>query len=478
MKAVDADAPLDHPRLLELLEHPMHRLLRHPGHLRQMRQRNRPLRRRDPLDDHERLLDRRGRLRHPVLSFTCAPPRIVPLPQHSAATKVATLPAKSLMSFIFTAPRPNRQILANRVVAIVTLYALHKNVDNASRFLGKSNATSRTGSAATRTRDTLGGYSMPAHTRIATLLAGAAAIAMLPAPCPQWRRRTIPSRPIELIVTFGPGGGADLMGGRWRGSSSRSSDVSIPVTNVAGASGNAGLTRLNTSPADGYTLGTLISLTVASWASELGDVSADDFDIIAMIQNTPSMLFVRPESGFETVEDLFDMPARTRGSHRGHLRLRHPGRRDRAVLLAEGGVEMSNVPFEAPAERYASTVGGHTDVLYEEPGDIVQFLAVGPARAAGGLRQRAPSGLPRRADGGRARLRHRRPLHLPLHRGARRHPRRGDRAARGGDHRGSQSEEWQPSVARPTPASIRSPETTRGQMVDEFHEMIAERLDS
>ncbi|MGQ7791881.1 tripartite tricarboxylate transporter substrate binding protein [Faunimonas sp. B44] len=218
---------------------------------------------------------------------------------------------------------------------------------------------------------------MAIRTRIATVLAGAAALAWLPAATPTFAQENFPSRPIELIVTFGPGGGADLMGRQMSQILEPILGTSIPVTNVAGASGNAGLTRLATSPADGYTLGTLISLTVASWASELGDVGADDFDIIAVIQNTPSMLFVRPQSGFDTVEALFDKARQAPGTLT--VATSGYGTQDDVTvqILAEGGVEMSNVPFAAPAERYASTVGGHTDVLYEEPGDIVQFLQSG-----------------------------------------------------------------------------------------------------
>jgi tripartite-type tricarboxylate transporter receptor subunit TctC len=186
-----------------------------------------------------------------------------------------------------------------------------------------------------------------------------------------------PNRPIELIVTFGPGGGADLMGRQMARLLEPILDVSIPVTNVAGASGNAGLTRLATSPADGYTLGTLISLTVASWTAGIGDVTADDFEIIAIVQSTPSMLFVRPDRGFETVEDLFDYAR----ENPGELTVATSGYGTQddvtLILLGQEGVEMSNVPMAAPAERYASTVGGHTDVLYEEPGDIVPFLESG-----------------------------------------------------------------------------------------------------
>jgi tripartite-type tricarboxylate transporter receptor subunit TctC len=35
---------------------------------------------------------------------------------------------------------------------------------------------------------------------------------------------------------------------------------------------------------------------------------------------------------------------------------------------------MTNVPFAKPGERYASPLGGHSELLFEEPGDVVQFL--------------------------------------------------------------------------------------------------------
>ena len=44
-------------------------------------------------------------------------------------------------------------------------------------------------------------------------------------------------------------------------------------------------------------------------------------------------------------------------------------------FLAKKGFPMVNAPYAKPAERYTSTLGKHTDVLFEEPGDVVQFLA-------------------------------------------------------------------------------------------------------
>jgi tripartite-type tricarboxylate transporter receptor subunit TctC len=183
-----------------------------------------------------------------------------------------------------------------------------------------------------------------------------------------------PQRPIEMVVTFGPGGGADLMGRQMGRLMEKPLGVSIPISNVAGASGNAGLTRLKTDAPDGYTIGTLISLTVASWASGLGDSNIDDFEVLAVVQNSPSFLFVPASSPYQTAEDLFayakENPGELTVATSGY------GTQDDVTLklLAKDGVQMENVPFQSPGERYASPIGGHTAVLYEEPGDVAQFL--------------------------------------------------------------------------------------------------------
>lgn len=186
-----------------------------------------------------------------------------------------------------------------------------------------------------------------------------------------------PDRPVEMIVTFGPGGGADLMGRTMAQLLEDSLGVPVPVSNVGGASGNAGLTQLRTNPADGYTMGTLISLTVASWASGLGDNKPEDFEVIAVVQSSPSFLFVPANSDHQTAEALFDHARANPGSIT--VATSGYGTQDDVTLklLANAGIEMENVPFQAPAERYASPIGGHTAAIYEEPGDVGQFIAAG-----------------------------------------------------------------------------------------------------
>lgn len=183
-----------------------------------------------------------------------------------------------------------------------------------------------------------------------------------------------PSRPVDMIVNFGPGGGADQLGRIMSKLLEPVLGVPLPVANVAGASGNAGLTKVLTSTPDGYTIGTLTGISVSAWAGGLGKMQVKDFAYIAVVQSSPSMLFVAKDSKIADYKGLLDAakanPGKLRAATAGYGTLD-----DIAVkFLGTKGFQMVNVPFAKPGERYLSPLGGHSEVLFEEPGDVVQFL--------------------------------------------------------------------------------------------------------
>ena len=186
-----------------------------------------------------------------------------------------------------------------------------------------------------------------------------------------------PSRPVDMIVNFGPGGGADGMGRTVAKLLSPLINVAVPASNVAGAAGNTGLTNVASAEADGYTIGTMTGLTVSSWASGMGSLTPDDFAYLGIVQSSPSMLFAPEGSQFKTYQDLLDYTAANPGKVR--VATAGLGTLDDLTVkfLGTKGHEMVNVPYAKPAERYIAPLGGHTELLYEEPGDVVQFLEAG-----------------------------------------------------------------------------------------------------
>lgn len=186
-----------------------------------------------------------------------------------------------------------------------------------------------------------------------------------------------PSRPIDMIVNFGPGGGADGLGRELGKLMEQSLGVPMPVANVAGASGNAGLQKVLSTTPDGYTVGTLTGLSISAWASGLGKMKVSDFAFIAIAQSSPSMFYVPKDSKIQSYKELLAAakanPGKIRVATAGYGTLD-----DIAVkYLGTQGYKMVNVPFAKPGERYLSPLGGHSEVLFEEPGDVVQFLQSG-----------------------------------------------------------------------------------------------------
>ncbi len=199
-------------------------------------------------------------------------------------------------------------------------------------------------------------------------------------PTPQRVRADLPLRPLELIVTFGPGGGADGMARKIAELLEPVIGVPVLVSNVSGASGNAGLTRLLLSPDPEHTLVTLIALTVSAWADGVGTVGPDDFKLLGLVQDSPSMLFVASDSPFRSFADFLDaaraQPGRLRVATSGF------GTTDDLTLayLAAVGFRTQNAPFANPEARYEAAIERQTDALYEEPGDVAPMLAVGRLR--------------------------------------------------------------------------------------------------
>ncbi len=189
-----------------------------------------------------------------------------------------------------------------------------------------------------------------------------------------------PSRPIDFICTWGTGGGADAMARQIGALSQPMLGVALPVSNVPGASGNTGMAQLLNAKPDGYTIATYIQDTLMTIPMGLARHKVDDFEWITRTQVADSFLFVRSDSPYRTVQELFKHAQ----ANPGKLRVASTGFGsvdDVSVLfLAKKGYKMTTVPYPKPGERYAAALGGHAEVLYEQAGDVLQYLKAGQLR--------------------------------------------------------------------------------------------------
>ncbi len=189
-----------------------------------------------------------------------------------------------------------------------------------------------------------------------------------------------PSRPVELIVPFGPGGGADQLARLTGKLLEPVLGASVPVLNVPGATGSTGMAKLLAAPADGYSMAIYIADTHALLAGKDPRWKAGDIVPVAVMIQAPSFLFAPKDSRFKTFAD-FEKEAKAKP---GTVKVATVGfgSVDDYTLksLESKGIKVVQVPFSKPNERYTAILGGHADVLYEQSGDVRQFLQSGQMR--------------------------------------------------------------------------------------------------
>jgi tripartite-type tricarboxylate transporter receptor subunit TctC len=186
-----------------------------------------------------------------------------------------------------------------------------------------------------------------------------------------------PSRPIDFICTWGTGGGADAMARQIGSLAQPILGVALPVSNVPGASGNTGMAQILNAKPDGYTIATYIQDTLMTIPMGLARHKVDDFEWITRTQVADSFLFVKSDGPFKTIGELLKHAQ----GNPGKLRVAATGFGtvdDVSVrFLERKGYRMTTVPYPKPGERYAATLGGHAEVLYEQAGDVLQYLKAG-----------------------------------------------------------------------------------------------------
>jgi tripartite-type tricarboxylate transporter receptor subunit TctC len=181
-----------------------------------------------------------------------------------------------------------------------------------------------------------------------------------------------PTRPIEFVVPWGPGGGADQLARKLAPGLEKELKVSLPVINVAGATGQTGLNKMLTSAADGYSISVFIADTLALQMDTATKWKIEDMLPAGVMIQQPSAFFVAENSPLKTWKDV-EAEAKKRP-----LKVAITGfgsADDLHVIYFNGkGMKLTSVPFPKPAERYSSILGGHADLLYEQLGDVKSFL--------------------------------------------------------------------------------------------------------
>lgn len=173
---------------------------------------------------------------------------------------------------------------------------------------------------------------------------------------------------ITLIVPWAPGGAADVGARLLADGLEKALKVPVRVVNIAGASGQVGLTELVIkSKPDGYTLGlTIFASTITTYLDPVRKAvfTRDSFVPVALQVSDPAVVCVNVDSPHKNLKDLVDAAKAkpwTVGTGTGGLMTTE----HLALLQLEqvSGAKFNPVHLNGSAQAMTTLLGGHVDAI-------------------------------------------------------------------------------------------------------------------
>ena len=196
--------------------------------------------------------------------------------------------------------------------------------------------------------------------------------------------QSYPTRPVTVIVPYPAGGPTDQVARQIGPKLAAKLGQNFVIENVSGGGTNIAGQRVARSAPDGYTLfvhNLQFSANVSLYKSLPFDTEKD-FLPIAMINSNPLVLVGRKTLEASTLPELVAWmkknPARM-----GHPGVGSTGHLATALLAQALGVEVTHVPYRGAAPMLQDTLGGHIDLFFATPQQVVGQFASGEVKVFG-----------------------------------------------------------------------------------------------
>jgi tripartite-type tricarboxylate transporter receptor subunit TctC len=212
---------------------------------------------------------------------------------------------------------------------------------------------------------------MKRHPFIALLGAAACALgtALLPGVSPVALAQSYPSRPINVIVAFPPGGNTDIMARALQNEMSKALGQTIVIINKPGAAGTLGLAELSRAGPDGYTIALTPNnpLTAQPHVQKL-PYAMDSFRYVCLTYFAPYVLIAGPQAPFKTFEEFVGFAkAKPENLVYGHAGLASQPHLGMLAVLKAIGAEGLGVPFTGAGPMAQALLSGTVMAITETP---------------------------------------------------------------------------------------------------------------
>ena len=189
-----------------------------------------------------------------------------------------------------------------------------------------------------------------------------------------------PTSPVSIIVPYGAGGGTDLIGRALADAMKASFPKGIAVENRTGGGGAVGMSYGQNAKPDGYVVTmTTVELVTLPHTGTAGDVSADKFIPLVMINSAYSAITVHKDSPYKTLKEMLDA-AKDEPLQVGNSGIGAIWHLAAAGLEQTADVEFIHVPFDGAAPAITSLLGEHIDAVAVSYAEVASQVEAGELR--------------------------------------------------------------------------------------------------
>jgi len=203
-----------------------------------------------------------------------------------------------------------------------------------------------------------------------------------------------PSRPMQMVVPWGAGGGTDAVARILASVMQEDLGQPVNVVNRTGGSGVVGHSAIATAEPDGHAIGlATVEIAMMHWQG-LTDLTYEDYDIIALVNQDPAGIMVSSNSDYDTIEALNEAiktePAGTfSGSGTAQGGIWHVALAGWMVAQGLDAGRVKWVPSDGAASGITDMVAGGVDIVTAslpegqtmiEAGRIVPLATMGTER--------------------------------------------------------------------------------------------------
>ncbi len=207
-----------------------------------------------------------------------------------------------------------------------------------------------------------------------------------------------PTRPVDVVVHTGPGGGSDIFARAIGEMLQKEKLLSqrLQVLNKSGGSGAVAMAYLTEKKGDTHTIGFFTNVWVVTPLTRAeAKFTLKDLTPIARLVLEPAAAVVKADSPYTTLKDFVEAAKKAPGQlMQSGGSVTSVDNLTRLLIQKATGAQWTFVSFPSGGERTAALLGGHVNLMLTQPQEVAGHVKAGTVRIIAALSEKRLAAFP------------------------------------------------------------------------------------